>query len=114
MPEIEHPQQRRTLCGSVRPPEEPRVWDVGVRISHAIRGSRDRALYSMKGENTAQGGAHASPRPHIRSAHWQVYWTGPRSASFPERKPVLRWIPPIPIGMDWKKELPTNVRLVTE
>lgn len=114
MPAIEHPRERRTLCGSVRAPEEPRVWDVGVRISHVIRGSRDKALSSAKGETAAQGGMHASPRPHIRSAHWQTYWTGPRNASFPERKPVLRWIPPIPICLDWKKELPTNIRVFTE
>lgn len=62
----------------------------------------------------APGATHASPRPHIRSAHWQACWTGPRKAGFPERKPVLRWIPPIPIGMDWKRELPTNVRMVAE
>jgi hypothetical protein len=31
---------------------------------------------------------------------------------FPLRKPVMRWIPPLPIGMDWKRELPTNIRVV--
>ena len=37
---------------------------------------------------------------------------GPRDAVFPLRKPVMRWIPPLPIGMDWKRELPTNIRVV--
>ena len=111
LPEIEHPSKRRTLSGGVRPPQEPRVWDVGVRISRLIRGYQGKQTDTSAG---VQGRSHASPRPHIRSAHWQAYWTGPRNASFPERKPVLRWIPPIPIGMDWKKELPTNIRLVAE
>ena len=114
LPEIEHPQKRQTLCGSVRPPQEPRVWDVGVRSSHLICSYRGRGTAPGGTAESAPGASHASPRPHIRSAHWQACWTGPRKASFPERKPVLRWIPPIPIGMGWKRELPTNVRMVAE
>ena len=113
LPEIEHPRNRRTYSGRVRPPEEPRVWDVGVRISGVIRNYRDQQSDMAKdNSNRTESGSHASPRPHIRSAHWQSYWTGPRAANFPERKPVLRWIPPVPVGMDWKRELPTNVRQV--
>ena len=110
MPVIEHPRLRRRFAGSVRPPEEPRVWDVGVRISSAIR--RFGEVKEAMADDAAVPGTHASPRPHIRSAHWHTYWTGPRNGAFPERKPVLRWIPPLPIGMDWKRELPTNVRRV--
>ncbi len=47
LPEIEHPQKWQTLCGSVRPPQEPRVWDVGVRISHLIRSYRGTAPAAM-------------------------------------------------------------------
>ena len=53
---------------------------------------------------------------HVRIAvgksNPHTYWTGPRQASFPERKPIVKWIPPIPIGMDWKRELPTTIRNV--
>ena len=115
MPKIEHPQQRRRLSGGVRTPEAPRVWDVGVRVSAAIR--RFNKKVPVSAENVEGGtapGNHASPRPHIRSAHWHTYWTGPRDAVFPVRKPVMRWIPPLPIGMDWKRELPTNIRMVAE
>ena len=42
----------------------------------------------------------------------QFYWTGPRDAVFPLKKPVMRWILPLPIGMDWKRELPTYIRVV--
>jgi len=115
MPEIEHPQKRKRLSGGVRAPEEPRVWDVGVRISAAIRKFNGRPKAAPVGiENDATSGSHASPRPHVRSAHWHTYWTGPRDAVFPLRKPVMRWIPPLPIGMDWKGELPTNIKIVGE
>ena len=115
MPEIEHPQKRRRLSGGVRAPEEPRVWDVGVRISAAIRRFNFLPKAAPVGiENDAAARSHASPRPHVRSAHWHTYWTGPRDAVFPLRKPVMRWIPPLPIGIDWKAELPTNVRVVGE
>lgn len=109
MPEIEHPSKRKTLSGRVRAPEEPKVWDVGVRISNVIRRYRNGET-SYRYENDKEPGSHASPRPHVRSAHWHTYWTGPRQAVFPERKPIVKWIPPIPIGMDWKHELPTNVK----
>ena len=113
MPEIEHPQQRRRLSGGVRSPEAPRVWDVGVRVSAAIRRFNGRTTVATENrEIGAAPGSHASPRPHVRSAHWHTYWTGPRDAVFPLRKPVMRWIPPLPIGMDWKHEMPTNIRMV--
>ena len=113
MPEIEPPQKRKRLSGGVRAPEEPRVWDVGVRISAAIRRFNDcPKAVPASNDNSDTVGSHASPRPHVRSAHWHTYWTGPRDAVFPLRKPVMRWIPPLPIGMDWKGELPTNIRVV--
>ena len=43
-----------------------------------------------------------------------TFWVGPRSAKFPDRKPIIRWLPPIPIGMDWGRELPTNIHIVLE
>lgn len=112
MPEIEHPQKRRQLSGSVRSPEAPRVWDVGVRISTAIRNYRVSEVKRPWVEAEGEGHGHASPRPHVRSAHWHTYWTGPREAVFPEKKPVMRRIPPLPIGMNGRRELPTNIRMV--
>ena len=52
MPEIEHPQKRITLSGRVRPPKEPRVWDVGVRISNVIRRCREGGVSYRYDENT--------------------------------------------------------------
>ena len=111
MPPIEHPQKRRSASWRVYPPDEPKVWDVGVRISNVIRGYRHETTLNEQAETTSEQ-SHASPRPHVRSALWHTYWTGPRDAVFPDRKPVIRWLPPMPIGMDWKRELPTNIRRV--
>ena len=113
MPQIEHPQKRRTFSGGVRSPKEPQVWDVGVRVSNAIRNYKNHERSAEK-EITSMQGAHSSPRPHVRAAHWHTFWVGPRSAKFPDRKPIIRWLPPIPIGMDWRRELPTNIHMVLE
>ena len=113
MPAIEHPQKRRRSAGRIQLPDEPRVWDVGVRISAAIRNGIHRQEERV-GETGRELGSHASPRPHVRSAHWHTFWTGPRQAVFPERKPVIRWIPPIPVGMNWKHELPTSIHQIAE
>ena len=113
MPQIEHPQKRRTFSGGVRSPKEPQVWDVGVRVSNAIRNYKNHERSDEKELSSVQG-AHSSPRPHVRAAHWHTFWVGPRSANFPDRKPIIRWLPPIPIGMDWRRELPTNIHMVLE
>ena len=113
MPQIEHPQKRRTFSGGVRSPKEPQVWDVGVRVSNAIRNYKNHERSAEKEMPSVQG-AHSSPRPHVRAAHWHTFWVGPRSAKFPDRKPIIRWLPPIPIGMDWRRELPTNIHMVLE
>ena len=40
-------------------------------------------------------------RPHLRRAHWHLYWTGEGSRHDPARAiPVLRWLPPIPVKLD--------------
>ena len=108
MPAIEHPRHRQTLSGGVRCPAEPQTWDVGVRIAAALRRASAFTEESEISEHRV-GGTHARPRPHIRCAHWATYWTGPRSGS---QTPILRWIPPLPINMDWKTPTPTVVRPV--
>ena len=82
-------------------------------LSAQIRNYKNHERAAEKEIASAQG-AHSSPRPHVRAAHWHTFWVGPRNAKFPERKPIIRWLPPIPIGMDWKKELPTNIHMVLE
>lgn len=73
------------------PPNAPSVWEVGLRIGAAIRA----ALASWDGAN--EGGSHATPRPHLRRAHWHTYWTG-KTASPQDRKMVVKWLLPILVG----------------
>ena len=106
-PDMERPvRSARRVSGGYRGPSEPRVWDVGVRVSRTIR-SFKAGEYTASTVGRTQ---HASPRPHVRSAHWHRYWTGPRTSE--NREMIIHWIPPLPIGMDWKRELPTHVREV--
>lgn len=65
-----------------------------------------RKVYSKdKGETFS---THASSRPLIRRAHWHHFWTGPRDG---ERKLILQWLPPIPVGAD-DEELPVVLNKV--
>lgn len=125
MPSIPSPQ--RTFSGGIRSPSEVRQWDVGLRIGAALRkassscGSLPEGI-DLTDSNTPGDGStqstnekheskgHARPRAHIRSAHWSTYWTGPRTG---QQTPILRWIPPLPINMDWKKQVPTVIHSVT-
>ena len=82
------PPMTRTRKGPrMFPPEQPTTWDVGWRLGAALRGTLDAVRRAGK------EGSHASPRPHIRRAHWHSYWTGPMAAS--ERSIRVRWMPPV-------------------
>jgi len=73
------------------PRPRPKVWRVGARIGKAIREFQQKEY---------QGGAHASPSPHIRRAHWHTYLVGPKkNVPKDERKRLLKWIPPVPVAM---------------
>lgn len=71
------------------PPDQPTTWEVGWRIGAALRAAHAREV------SHSAGGIHASPRAHLRRAHWATYWTGPRTA--PQRA-VLHWLHPILVG----------------
>lgn len=68
-------------------PEAPTVWDVGMRIGAALRAAGD----VERGEPGE--GSHASPRPHVRRAHWHTYLTGKGRTL-----PVVRWVSPVLVG----------------
>lgn len=87
------------------PAEKPAAWDVGFRLGAAIRHAREQ-------EHRKPGdGTHASPRPHIRRAHWHAFWTGPKAKvgqQAPERKLVLKWLPPMAVNVEEEMEpIPT-------
>ena len=54
-------------------------------------------------------GTHASPRPHIRRAHWHSFWVGKKDQ--PDARSVtLKWLPPIPVNVTGVDDLTTTVR----
>jgi hypothetical protein len=62
-------------------PKKPKIWNVGKKIAHVV----SSASLDWK------GGSHASPKAHIRRAHWHGYWTGQRNSV--DRKFIYKWIP---------------------
>lgn len=96
LPPIRHPRERMRLSGAVDAPKEPRVWEVGERVAAAIR------QYDPNKPAASQSrGTHASPRPHIRRAHYHTFLTGPKTG---ERGRVIHWIPPLPVGVKWDED----------
>jgi hypothetical protein len=86
------------------PPDKAMVWDVGVRMGAVLRHG---AELRSAGDADEQGAGGASPRAHIRRAHWHTYLVGSGRA---ERQ--LRWIPPVLVGADGAVDLPAVIRLV--
>jgi len=76
--------------------KEPTTWETGFRVGAALRRGR-----AASGE--PQGGHHASPRPHVRRAHWHTYWRGPRGS----QEPVLQWLSPMLVGAQSGETIPT-------
>ena len=107
LPPIRHPRERMRPSGAVDSPKEPKIWDVGERIANIIR------QFDSESCSTARhtGGIHASPRPHIRRAHYHTFLTGPKDG---ERGRVVHWIPPLPIGVKWDddKQMPVVIHPV--
>jgi len=86
-----NPLPKKTKRGMrVFPHPEKTTWLVGYRIGAALR-----QVYQNREDKESAGGAHASPRPHIRRAHWHSYWTGPKDGQL---KIVLKWLPPTLVG----------------
>lgn len=75
---------------------EIRKWDVGFRVGAALRAHKAQTEQNADVSNDA-GSAPASPRPHIRRAHWHHYWTGRRDLP-EERKLILKWQAPTFVG----------------
>jgi len=105
-----HPKTRVRMSGQVDVPKEPRIWVVGERVGAAIRKYRNKEEGNAQTAAQANKGTHASPRPHVRAAHWHHFWTGPRTG---ERKLVLHWLPPIPVGMnEYDSDMPAVIHKV--
>lgn len=94
-----HPNARVRMSGQVDVPREARTWNVGERIGAAIRKYQNENVQSER--EYVPDSLHARPRPHVRRAHWHHYWTGSRKS---KQKLILKWLPPIPVGVDEEDE----------
>jgi hypothetical protein len=100
----------------VFPPGEPLILPTGWRWGKAIRLAQER----KEREPSAPTGRRVAP--HVRRAHWHLYWTGEGSRKDPSRaKPLLRWVPATLVNRDLLEEaglaaedLPAVVRRVGE
>lgn len=108
------PVPKKTKSGPrLFPPEQQTVWDVGVRIGAALRRG-----YHAAETASGTGDGHASPRAHVRRAHWHGFRSGPMKA--PDGSPIpaaardfrVKWLPPIPVNIDDLDALPATVRPV--
>src|SRR5690606_19317532 len=86
---------------------EPVTWHVGLRIGSELRRGHEQAQPANEGSGTR------TVRPHVRGAHWHLYWTGPKNKP---QTPVLHWIPPtlIAFNPDSDEELPAVIHPVRE
>src|SRR5271157_6628010 len=72
--------------------ESPEPLGGGISPGAALR----QAL--SEHEPSEPTGTHASPRPHIRRAHWHSFWVGKKDQ--PDARSVtLKWLPPIPVNV---------------
>jgi len=92
----QRPKAKRTKNGErLFPPDAANTWEVGYRIGAALQRAREGGGAPREpagGESTAR----RSPAPHIRRAHWHSFWRGPREGP---RELVVKWLPPIPVGV---------------
>lgn len=93
----ERPRERVDKRGRPRVygAQEPTTWEAGYRLGAALRRAQD-AAQRAESERTATG---RSVTPHVRRAHWHTYVLGPRADATRQTR-SLRWLPPIPIGLE--------------
>ena len=112
-----NPQPQKTKRGmQTFPASQPQVWDVGVRMGAALRA----AYAAEKTERAEASGStgHASPRGHIRRAHWHGFRSGPMKTTDGQPIPAhkrpfdLRWMPPVAVNLPDLDNLPATIHKV--
>ena len=91
---------RRRGRGAVKTPNWADRVDVGYYIGSVIR--MNRAINHAQAE-ASEPGSHASPRPHMRRAHWHLYWTGTGRTV-----PRVKWIAPVFVNGDGENVSPVT------
>ncbi|MDR0588201.1 MAG: hypothetical protein LBG61_04440 [Burkholderiales bacterium] len=84
------PALKKTKQGfQLFPETKTKIYNVGAKVGKLIRTYQSEEDKKPAGE----GKTHASPRPHIRTAHWHLYHVGQG-----RKDSRVRWIPPIVVG----------------
>lgn len=81
-----------------------RTFDVGARVGAQLRLARQESNPSA-----SSGGGGRPPRPHVRRAHWHLYWTGKGRAV-----PRLNWVAPTLVNASSPADVPAVLRGVDE
>jgi hypothetical protein len=82
------PKMTYRIKGKARPPEKTRTWDIGIKTGKLLREASE-GLAKITGPN----GSRTAKRPHVRRAHWHLYWTGKG-----RKTPKLNWVSPMLVG----------------
>lgn len=93
----------------LRLPDKPRLIATGWRWGAAIQRAQE-ARHSQ----TSEGDGSRSITPHVRRAHWHLYWVGEGSRKDRSKaRPELRWIAATLVGKELLEEtLPATIRKV--
>lgn len=89
-------------------------WDVGIRMGANLRSALD-GIPSEGG-----GGVGGKKRPHVRNAHWHLYYKGKRKDEqgnpIPKSKRAfdIKWLSPAMINAESGENLPAVIRRVKE
>ena len=86
------------------PADQPKVWNVGVRI-----GAELRKAIAVSDSTVGAEGASTRPRGHFRRAHWHTYRIGTRGSD-----KTLKWLSPILVNLRAGDEFPATIRKATD
>lgn len=86
-------------------PQGDNMLRVGFQAGGAIR--MWRQLEQRPTSDTS--GLGLPKAPHIRRAHWHLYWTGKGRAV-----PRVRWVPPVAVNVRQMDDMPVQVRAVKD
>ena len=94
------PEFKKTRKGTKLFPNHPKIWDVGVRIGPIFQTNQHQPAESHMGTGP-------SKRPHLRRAHFHLYWTGAG-----RKNPKIRWVHPVLVKAGFNEPPPPTIRRV--
>lgn len=93
-------------------PVREKVWDLGERMGREIRRVKEEVRHYESSGQTRQG---STVRPHVRHAHWHLYYVGPRkNVPLEDRSQVVKWIQMTIVNKDLGEVSPTIQTVVPD